>query len=132
MTNIQFSIITVTYLEWNRSLPHSWFIRCYWCMAAGTYAIKMYNLVRTSNKVRSRNISSPRCNCSPPTAYTQPGQGNDKMMLASTVLMSMHGLLAFLGLVGIIPGARKYMEANIKLAERKTGVCLLHFLSSTT
>lgn len=99
---VQFTVITVTYLEWNRSLPHSWFLRSWWTASLLVNVWKFYTI--TSR----RDLMAP--------------DSYNHAVVASGIVVTCHSLLTLLALAGIIPALRKYFEADPKLSHRKKEV----------
>lgn len=92
----------VTYLEWNRSLPHGWFLRVFWLFADG---IAIFNLVQ-----QGRYLSE---NPNADTGIAGP------LFIRYAVSVVCTSILAGFGLIGLIPPIRRILEANFELAFRK-------------
>jgi hypothetical protein len=90
------------YLEWNRSLPHSWWLRVWWAVSLLVNIFKFYTIASRTN---------------------ENGESSFKQaILASGVVVACHAVMTLFAIAGLLPGVRPFLEADFKLAQRKKGV----------
>lgn len=92
-------MLGILYLEWNRSLPHTPFIRILWLVTFIVGCIKIHGLVQL-NKIDSKAVF----------------QYFDGLIL-NFFYFSFQTILAIIGIVGFIPPIRRVLEPDVNKSE---------------
>eukprot|EP01125_Pyxidicula_operculata_P005634 TRINITY_DN1975_c0_g1_i2.p1 TRINITY_DN1975_c0_g1~~TRINITY_DN1975_c0_g1_i2.p1 ORF type:complete len:957 (-),score=208.19 TRINITY_DN1975_c0_g1_i2:858-3728(-) len=97
---VWFTVMSIVYLEWNRSLPHHKFIRFSWGLAAVVEGFYAVTVIRRPNYLDVLPVS---------------------YKVGRSIIFALHLILMIYGILGAFPTLRKYFEADETKSERHKG-----------
>lgn len=99
-----FAIVSIIYLEWNRSIPHHWSLRLFWFLPVAINILRVISYTNILNDAYGG-------------AEWEAFELRRHRAIVVTILL--HILLALVGVLGFIPKMRDYLEPNRVYAQYK-------------